>query len=64
MAWTNINWVVDGLFLLDIILIFNTAILNEEYQIIEDRCAIAKDYLSFWFWIDIIAIIPFDILVN
>jgi hypothetical protein len=56
--------VVDALFLIDIILIFNTAVLNDEYEIIEDRCQIAKQYLGFWFWIDFIAIMPFDLLFS
>jgi hypothetical protein len=52
--------VVDILFLLDILIIFNSAYFNEDFQMIMDRNEIAKDYLNSWFLIDLVAIIPFD----
>ena len=42
LTWIIINWVVDALFFIDIVLIFNTAILNADYEVIEDRWEIAK----------------------
>jgi hypothetical protein len=51
---------VDGVFLIDIIIIFNTAFYDNDFKIIENRKIIAKKYLSGWFTIDIVAIIPFD----
>jgi hypothetical protein len=60
---TNLtNLVIDCLFLLDMIIIFNTAIIDDELNIISDRSIIAKEYLSAWFWIDLVAILPFDLL--
>ena len=59
-----INWVVDILFLIDIFVIFNSALIDEDLKILEDRLAIAKAYMSGFFIIDVIAIIPFDLLVN
>ena len=44
---------------MDVLLIFNSAIIDEDYNIIEDRPKIANQYMAGWFWIDIIAIIPF-----
>ena len=64
LTWNIINWIIDAFFLIDIILTFNTAILNDEYEIILDRCEIAKDYLNFWFWVDLIAILPFDLIFS
>ena len=47
----------------DIIAIFNTATYDDDFSIIEDRCMIAKSYLSSWFWIDLVSIIPFELIV-
>lgn len=52
------------MFFLDILVIFNSAILDDDFQIIDDRCMIVKDYLSGWFIIDIVAILPFDLLTS
>ena len=62
-GWTTINYIVDFLFFLDILLIFNTAIINEDGQIIEDRTYIAKTYLKGWFFIDFVAILPFELMI-
>lgn len=43
------------------VMIFNTAVIDDDYNIIEDRSVIAKTYLKGWFWIDLISIIPFDL---
>jgi hypothetical protein len=60
-ATTNFNLFVTAMFAMDIILSFNTGFVNEETgQFISDRSKIANRYLQFWFWIDIIATIPFD----
>ena len=42
------------------IVIFNSAFLNDDYAIVDDRKNIAKTYLQGWFLFDVIAIIPFD----
>lgn len=62
-GWNIGNAIIDILFLIDIIIIFNTAYFNEDYKIIEDRKLIAKRYLAFWFWLDIIAILPFEYMI-
>jgi hypothetical protein len=49
------------MFLMDILIIFNTAYYNEDFKLIEDRKNIAKDYLTGWFAIDLVAIVPFDL---
>ena len=55
---------MDSLFLVDIFLCFNTAYYDEDYETVEDRCVIAKTYLSGWFTIDLLAIFPFDLLTS
>ena len=63
IGWTIINFTIDGCFLIDIIIIFNSAFYDEEFMIVEDRRKIAMDYLQSWFVIDLLAIIPFDYFV-
>ena len=65
-SWKITNYIVDCFFLIDIIFIFNTAIIDEEDSIIiANRSEIAWQYLKGWFTIDLVAIIPFEaILIN
>lgn len=58
--WVGINYSIDGLFLIDMILCFMTAYYTEEFELIEDRKEIAKTYLTSWFPIDFLAIFPFE----
>lgn len=52
-------------FCADIILTFNTAVFNElTGLLITDRREIARRYLKFWFWIDILSSFPFDLIVS
>ena len=55
------NWVVDSLFFIDIIIIFNSAYIDERDELVKDRCTIASNYLRGWFFVDLISIIPFEI---
>ena len=60
--WSVINYYVDICFALDIILIFNSAYFDENYRLVQSRKRIAKEYVRSWFFIDLVAIIPFDLL--
>lgn len=54
---------MDFLFFIDVILTFNTAILDDQTWTIEDdRTKIAVSYLKSWFVIDILACFPFGLL--
>ena len=64
LHWIIINYAIDGFFLFDIFIIFNSAYYDEEFVIVEDRSQIAKMYLGGWFLVDFLAIFPFDILFN
>ena len=55
------DYVTDIMFFADIIVIFNTAYLTEDYYIIEDRKLIAFAYLQSWFTIDLLSCVPFDL---
>lgn len=52
---------VDLIFVVDIILNFFTAYYNLEGEPIDSLKKIAIKYLKFWFWLDLLSIIPFDI---
>lgn len=61
-AWKFLNYFIDISFFFDMLMIFNSAYYDEEYNEITDRKVIAKLYLKGWFTIDLFAVLPFDIL--
>ena len=62
VTWNAINYTIDLLFLLDILIIFNSATYNDDFEVNADRCELAKSYLKSWFLLDIIAILPLDLM--
>jgi hypothetical protein len=50
--------IIDSMFIIDVFLNFNTGFYDVS-TIITDRYEIAKDYMKFWFWIDLISSIPY-----
>jgi hypothetical protein len=62
-TWRGINVTIDLIFLADILIIFNTGFIDEdgEFQVVQDYGKIAKRYLTSWFIIDFVAIIPIDL---
>lgn len=63
-TWKWINNSVDILFFCDIFIIFNTAIYDDDFLTITDRTAIAKEYLTGWFLLDLFCIIPFEYMMG
>ena len=63
-SWFVFYTITDVFFLIDLILTFFTSVPDEKrvYEI-TDKEVIAKKYLKGWFWIDLISILPFDILL-
>lgn len=57
------NYIVDTLFLIDIVVIFFTAYYDEDVKIIDNRKKIARNYAKGWFIIDLLAIIPIDVIL-
>ena len=51
------------MFGMDILVSFDTALIGDEDELIEDRKLIAKDYLKGWFLIDLLSTVPIDKLV-
>jgi len=65
LLWNIINTITDILFLIDIIVTFNTALVDEEtYKLDQDRGRIAMEYLTGWFTLDFGAIIPFEAFIK
>lgn len=51
-------------FCIDIVLTFNTAVLDENGITVVNRNQIALHYLRFWFWIDLLSSFPFQLISN
>ena len=57
--YKSLNSVIDGLFIVDILVNFNTS-YEEGYDVITDRKVIAKRYFKSRFFIDFISAVPID----
>lgn len=63
-VWDMFNNIVDLFFLADILVTFNTTYYDHDFVLVESRCQIAKEYMKGWFFIDTIAILPFDLIMG
>lgn len=60
-GWFIGTTIIDISFFLDIVITFFAGYLNEStMKMVCDKKVIAKRYLKFWFWMDLLSIIPFD----
>lgn len=57
-----LNYSIDIIFAIDIIVIFNSA-LQTDFEIIDQRCKLAELYVKGWFLIDLLSIFPFELMV-
>lgn len=64
LGWQIVGYGIDFLFFLDIIVIMNSAFYDDEFQIVEDRVIIVKAYLTSWFCVDLLAILPFELILK
>ena len=60
IEWRTVSYACDVCFLIDMIILFNTAYYNDEFEIVEDKKSIASYYLCSWFIVDLLAVVPFD----
>ena len=58
-----VDWIIDGFFFIDIILLFRTAYFDDEY-LVTVPYMIAWRYFKTWFWLDFVSSIPFDDLLS
>ena len=54
---------VDVTFVVDILINFRTTFVNGQDEVVSHPGRIAVHYLSGWFLIDLVAAIPFDLLL-
>lgn len=59
-GWRVFNEFINIVFGIDIIVIFFTAIYNDDFVLIEDIRTIAGLYVRGWFLLDLLAIFPFE----
>lgn len=61
VGWLIVLYIIDSAFFIDIIVTFFTAYQDEKgMEMVTDKKIIAKKYLKFWFWLDLVSIIPID----
>jgi len=59
----NLCYSIDIFFFIDIVVNFNSAYIDESYEVIDDRKKIAHSYLVSWFLIDFLSIVPFELII-
>jgi potassium voltage-gated channel Eag-related subfamily H member 2 len=60
---TAIDLIVDIMFLIDILINFRTTYVNKNDEVVSHPGKIAVHYFKGWFLIDMVAAIPFDLLL-
>ena len=63
MWYTVFNYAIDIFFFFELIINFNSAYTDDKKEIVDNRKQIAKRYLSGWFFIDLVSILPLDIIL-
>ncbi|XP_059893420.1 potassium voltage-gated channel subfamily H member 6-like [Gadus macrocephalus] len=58
-----VDFMVDVLFIVDIVINFRTSYVNHNDEVITVPCRVAKHYITGWFAIDLFAALPFDLLI-
>jgi hypothetical protein len=63
VEWDTAYYVMDSMFLIDMILTFFTSFPKNDMIEIVDKVAIANRYFKTWFIVDILSIAPFDLIL-
>ncbi|XP_038607785.1 potassium voltage-gated channel subfamily H member 7 isoform X3 [Tachyglossus aculeatus] len=58
-----VDLIVDIMFIIDILINFRTTYVNQNEEVVSDPAKIAIHYFKGWFLIDMVAAIPFDLLI-
>ena len=64
LAWVVVDSAVDAIFCIDIVLNFFFAYYDDEYNLKDERSAIARSYLTSWFVVDVISVIPVSVVFH
>ena len=62
--WESFNLSLDIVFAIDIIVTFLSSFYDDDYHLIDELRPIAINYIRGWFVIDLLAIVPFDIILS
>ena len=63
-AWMLSNIIVDIFFGIDILIVFFSAFFDDDFYIVDELKDIARFYILGWFFLDVLAITPFDVFQN
>jgi hypothetical protein len=63
-SWYLLEFIIDGFFMIDIVLNFRTAFFNEERLLVFDPRVIFWRYAKSWFLVDLVSTVPIDELVR
>ncbi len=58
-----VDYIVDVMFIIDIFINFRTTYVDKNDEVVSDPCRIAVYYMKGWFVIDLLAAIPFELLI-
>lgn len=61
--WKKIEIFITVFFFMDILLSFNTA-YYQGGSIVASRKEISRNYLKYWFWIDMLSTFPYDMVIS
>jgi hypothetical protein len=61
-SWVII--IIDIIFLVDMMITFNTAFYDSSINLISDRKKIGIAYLKGWFFMDLFSILPYNLLLK
>ena len=56
-----LDYITISVFFFDMIINFNLAYYDERSKLVYGRRDIARNYMKFWFWIDLVGVFPFYI---
>lgn len=61
---TVVELLVDLFFAIDLGLTFFSAYYNAQDELVEKKRTIACRYLKFWFWVDLLSVIPISAIMD
>ena len=58
-----VDYIVDVMFIIDIFINFRTTFVDANDEVVSDPCRVAVNYIKGWFIVDLLAAIPFELLI-
>lgn len=58
-----VDYIVDVMFIIDIFINFRTTFVDSNDEVVSDPCRVAVNYMKGWFIVDLLAAIPFELLI-